>query len=342
MEVESISNCPVCDAEGYIFLENCEDYNFGIAGTWSFKKCKQCKSLWIDPRPKQEYISLLYPENGYFTDTEPQSQLIASEKFLKRLILSIKLGILEHKFNYPGLFEKASIKLGFQLGKLISFFPAFCKWAGYTIRFIPYQHEGHLLEVGAGNGSFLLLMKELGWQVTGIEPDLKASQKAINLGLNIVSCGVEETILESNTYDAIVLHHVIEHIAKPKLVIDKLVNALKPGGVLVSIAPNPTGIISSLFKSKWYELDSPRHLVLPSPEGYQYLFEKTESTLKVSTTMKISFWVWRESLRLYKTGKIGFYSDKLALFLTILGSFLSKILPNIGEEVICQCKKLTD
>lgn len=337
MQLESIPKCPLCNSEGSLLIKNLRDYICGVPGTWSFKKCHQCKSLWIDPRPTKEMIPSLYPRNYCFTHTEPQSPLKSPKGFAQQLKFAVKLGILEQAFGYQGLSHQTSLSWGIALGKLISWFPKMSKWAGYTVRFLSYRSQGHLLEVGTGNGSFLWLMDKLGWQVTGIEPDPQAAQAAAATGLKIIQCDIEQVELRASSYDAIVLHHVLEHLPNPKNTLTKLVNSLKPGGILVSISPNPIGFIANSFAENWYQLDPPRHLVLPSPEGYKSMFSKTSVVeVNVSTTMQTAFWMYKESLSLKQTGKPGLYQGWLVpKIFSWLNSMLLYIFPNSGEEVIC-------
>jgi 2-polyprenyl-3-methyl-5-hydroxy-6-metoxy-1,4-benzoquinol methylase len=340
LKLEPVQSCPVCGSNGYVRLEGCRDHICGLSGNWSFRKCQQCDSLWIDPRPTKEMISYLYPDNYCFTHTQPEAPLKEPEGFFNKLRFSAKLAILEHKFGYKGLSQQASLSLGIKLGKFIRFLPGIPKWAGYTVRFLPYYPQGRLLEVGAGNGQFLWLMNELGWHVEGIEPDPKAAQAAAVTGLKLIKCGVEDVDLEPSSYDAIVLHHVLEHLPDPKTVLKKLEYSLKPGGVLVSISPNPVGIIASCFKNNWYELDAPRHFILPSRKGYEFMLEGTKFQVKVYTILQIFFWICRESLSIHQTGIVGKYTGWLVP--KILGLFTSILLPffpDLGEEVVCYAVK---
>jgi 2-polyprenyl-3-methyl-5-hydroxy-6-metoxy-1,4-benzoquinol methylase len=208
------------------------------------------------------------------------------------------------------------------------------------IRYIPYKLGGKLLEVGIGNGQYLLLMKELGWEVEGIEPDTEASKTAQEMGFKIQSCEVQDAQLNHNYYDAVILHHVTEHLPDPKNTLQKLISSLKVNGIIVSISPNPIGFISSVFQQYWYELDAPRHLVLPSPKGYNYMFLESNLTTKTWTTMQMSYWMYRESLSIKKNDSVGKQGD--SIWLKIMSFYLKMLLfikPECGEEVICVVTK---
>jgi SAM-dependent methyltransferase len=183
-------------------------------------------------------------------------------------------------------------------------------------------------------------MKTLGWQVEGIEPDHLAAESAASVGIKVLSCTLEEAVLESNTYDAIVMHHVLEHLPDPRTALLQLITCLKPGGVLISISPNPNGIIAKQFGRNWYALDAPRHLVLPSSQGYRRMLEGTEVNVAVSSTMQIGFWMFRESFSLKLTGSVGNLTYSLIpKIATTLSSLLLLFFPEIGEELICYATK---
>ncbi len=341
VKTQSVTRCPACNSEGKTLLENCRDRICYLPGNWSFKKCQECDSLWLDPSPTKEMIPSLYPSDYPFTHSQAKKPLQEPQGFIRQLMFAFKLGVLARKFKYPNLDKQTSLPFGFFCGKLLSYLPGVSKSVGYMVRFLSYCPQGKLLEVGTGNGSFLWLMSKLGWQVEGIEPDPVAAKAAKDTGLNVWQCGIEDADLEAESYDAIVLHHVLEHIPEPKTVLEKLVNCLKPGGVLVCVTPNPVSNAANIFKNNWYGLaETPRHLVLPSPEGYKSMLQKSNTLVKVSTTMKIAFWMYRESLSIQKTGEVGKYQKTLLpKIATILSSFLLPIFPHIGEEVICYATK---
>lgn len=342
ISTQKIDQCPECGSSGKIYITDCQDLICKIPGSWTFYQCSSCQSLWLNPSPTPDSIPKLYTNAYHFTHGTPSSPLTEPTGLIPKVKFAIKLGIWMQAFGYEQLERHTSIPHFIRLGRLISFLPGQRQRAGYSIRFLHNRnHDQHrLLEVGTGNGSFLWLMHHLGWEVEGLEPDPLAAQSAQETGLTIIPQTVEAANLSRSHYDAIVLHHVLEHLPDHQSVVKKLVSSLKPGGVLVSISPNPTGIISKVFKESWYALDAPRHLSLPSPDGYRKLFQNENVSVKVHTTMQIIFWMCRESLSIQKTGQVSSYNGSLLPQLSvILGSLLSVFNPYLGEEVICVATK---
>jgi 2-polyprenyl-3-methyl-5-hydroxy-6-metoxy-1,4-benzoquinol methylase len=295
----------------------------------------------MDPRPTKDMIPSLYPE--YYTHKQASnSTLQHPEGWLKQLVFSAKLSIIKQNYGYHDLIKIAPSKIGIIIGSIMSYFPSIARWGGRNIRYVKYKSHGKLLDAGCGNGSFLNLMKDLGWQTFGIEIDAKAVKAAQSKNLNVSQCGVEDANLEHDSYDVITMHHVLEHCADPRETIKKLANSLKSGGLLVSVSPNPSGIIAKWFGSSWRGLEPPRHLVIPSPQGYTLLLQDLGFTVEVWTnsTFTLAKWMCIQSLGIRKTGDInGYQKWFMPKFLGILAQLISLISTNSGEEVICVAVK---
>ena len=130
---------------------------------------------------------------------------------------------------------------------------------------------GRVLDVGCGNGGFLVFMRELGWSVEGIDPDREAVARACEAGANARVGTADQLGAEDAAYDAITLHHVIEHIHDPATALARVRARLKPGGTLWIAAPNANSPGHEMFGTNWVALDAPRHLVLFSEAGLRGL-----------------------------------------------------------------------
>ena len=336
MKLEPVPSCPICGSNGTIALEGCRDFLFDGPETWVYRRCLQCATLWLDPRPTREMIPSLY-QAGYCTHSEHAATPTRQYGFRA----SLKLAILERVYGYTGLSDHASSRLGAFLGKSFSFVPRLSSRAGFNVRHLVSRPQGSLLDVGAGNGEFLRLMRELGWQAVGIEPDPSAARIAASIGLEVICCSVEDALLEPCAYDAVTLHHVLEHLCEPKTTLQKLARSLKPGGVLVSISPNPVGVMAHWFHHAWRGLEPPRHLVLPSPDGYRRLFESLGLRAQVRTTMRNAFWMYRDSVSIKHGGRVGLYQKRFLpkIFSSVGSNIILPLFRNSGEEVICIATK---
>jgi 2-polyprenyl-3-methyl-5-hydroxy-6-metoxy-1,4-benzoquinol methylase len=122
---------------------------------------------------------------------------------------------------------------------------------------------GRLLEIGCGNGSFLTAMSAKGWDAVGIDFDQKAVDVANKRhGENVRRGELINCQFASDSFDAILMNNVIEHIWNPVETVSECFRILKPNGRLVMITPNSDSDGHKLFKRDWRGLEPPRHLFI--------------------------------------------------------------------------------
>ena len=98
--------------------------------------------------------------------------------------------------------------------------------------------SGKVLEIGCGVGSFLRLMRGMGWDVLGIEPDANyAIAGGQEYGIPIRAEIFEETRLDSSDFDMVCLFHVIEHVESPSGLLRRIWQTLTLNGVLFLECP---------------------------------------------------------------------------------------------------------
>jgi len=99
-----------------------------------------------------------------------------------------------------------------------------------------------VLDVGCAIGSLGKYLKETkNCHVVGIEIDKNAAEIARNIYDKVIIGDVEELqeIVFSNEYfDAIILADILEHLARPDILLVKLKRYLKPEGYVIASIPN--------------------------------------------------------------------------------------------------------
>ncbi len=134
--------------------------------------------------------------------------------------------------------------------------------------------QGSVLDIGAGAGEFLYLMRKRGWKTIGVEPSPVTSRYGREaLGLQILTGTLPEVDLAPSSFDLVTLWDVIEHLPDPLGVVQKITSLLKEGGVLVFSTPNVEGLPARWFKGAWY-MNVPRHLYFFSPKTLQMLIQR--------------------------------------------------------------------
>ena len=157
-----------------------------------------------------------------------------------------------------------------------------------------------LLDIGAGTGDFLLAAKKRGWGVKGVEPNVKARNKALAKGLEL-----EENIndYQNEKFEIITLWHVLEHLPNLEIQIKNIVALLEKGGTLVLAVPNFNSYDAKHYKSHWAAYDAPRHLWHFSQTAISNLF--SNEGMKVIKVKPMIFDAYYVSLlsEKYKSGR---------------------------------------
>ncbi|MFH1742222.1 MAG: class I SAM-dependent methyltransferase [bacterium] len=103
-----------------------------------------------------------------------------------------------------------------------------------------------ILEVGSSPAHCTVLLKQLGYHVTGLDIDpVFISDLCRNYGIDILHMDVEqEPILrDENSFDAVLFTEVFEHLRiDPVHALREIHRVLKPGGTLVFSIPNITPV----------------------------------------------------------------------------------------------------
>jgi SAM-dependent methyltransferase len=142
------------------------------------------------------------------------------------------------------------------------------------VRFLPALVKGRLLDVGCGSGEWLASMRERGWNVAGLDFDQDAVRIAKQSGLEVRSGTLKEQNYASKSFDAVTLHHVIEHVPDPVETLTECARILVNGGQLVLSTPNSASLGHRIFKEYWRGLEPPRHLHIFSGRSLRRVLEQ--------------------------------------------------------------------
>jgi glycosyltransferase involved in cell wall biosynthesis/2-polyprenyl-3-methyl-5-hydroxy-6-metoxy-1,4-benzoquinol methylase len=115
--------------------------------------------------------------------------------------------------------------------------------------------SGRLLEIGCGDGDFLVAAEAEGWRVTGIEFSAAACEKTRQrLKQGEVRCGeLSSAELPAETFDLCVISDVIEHVRSPREFLREIHRVLKPGASLFIATPSTDSWSARLMRQKWME-----------------------------------------------------------------------------------------
>lgn len=170
------------------------------------------------------------------------------------------------------------------------------------------RDTGSILDIGCGTGAFLKTMRQAGWQITGIEPDEKARKNALEMNGIAALPGEAMDQFGNDSFDAITLWHVLEHVHDLHGYLENIKRLIKPDGKIFIAVPNYTAYDARYYQSHWAAWDVPRHLYHFSPESMRKLVRLHNLEVKEIRPLWFdSFYVSLLSQK-YKDGKPGLIS----------------------------------
>jgi ubiquinone/menaquinone biosynthesis C-methylase UbiE len=154
-----------------------------------------------------------------------------------------------------------------------------------------------IIDIGAGDGSLLEAFRLAGTpaqQLWGSELDATTIQNLEARGFKGVLQRAEEMDFPSGTFDAVTMIQVIEHVAEPMQLIQRLHGMMSPGGILFMETPNMASWDRRFFSRRtWGGYHFPRHWTLWDPETMtQMLHRSGFDVVSITTLPAAVIWVW--------------------------------------------------
>lgn len=258
------THCPVCGSSDINPLHAVKDYT--VSGKeFVIWQCAACTLRFTQDVPDAAHIAPYYKAEDYISHTDES----------KGMLTTLYKKVRNHTLGK----KKALIQKETGLGK------------------------GRILDVGCGTGAFLHTMKEAGWQAQGVEPDPDARNMARKLyGLEVSAPDALETFAPES-FDAITLWHVLEHVHDLHPYMERLQALLKANGRLFIAVPNYRSVDADVYRLQWAAYDVPRHLYHFTPKAIQALLQQHNLVLSASQPMWFdSFYISLLSSK-YRNGK---------------------------------------
>ncbi len=282
MNQDTTSTCPLCSGTGTAAF-SCTDLMFSGDRMFHYHQCNDCGLIYQQPFPDEIDIAGFYPEN-YNIYTEPTHTTFSASK---RLYLNTRLG-------YTHLDTTGASR-----PRIVN-------------EVIPWVPNGKLLDIGCGNGEYLLRMKSIGWQCTGVEFNDQAASICRKHNLDVFQGDLATANFDDASFDFVTAHHLIEHVPDPHALMKQIARITRPGGFVLIRTPNSESLGRKFFGRYWFANEVPRHLLLYSEHNLKLLAGKYG--LQCSRTLRpVKPKLVLRSLE-YKLGNPGKPLEKVALF----------------------------
>jgi SAM-dependent methyltransferase len=134
---------------------------------------------------------------------------------------------------------------------------------------------GALLEVGSGNGFFLLEARASGYaDVTGVEPSREAVAKADSAIADRLVCDVMRPgLLDAATFDVVCLFQVFDHIPDPNELLTECRRILRPDGLVLALNHDVTALPNRIMRERSPIIDV-EHTYLYNRATMRDIFER--------------------------------------------------------------------
>ena len=126
-----------------------------------------------------------------------------------------------------------------------------------------------ILDIGSGAGVFVYVLRKMGLNAAGLEPNEGYAKYSIDELRVPVQVGFIQDIEDSTKYDLITLHHVLEHLYDPLGILRKIAALLKDDGFLAIEVPNA----ENLWQDPKNRYHSAHHYTF-NPETLEYIGQK--------------------------------------------------------------------
>lgn len=102
------------------------------------------------------------------------------------------------------------------------------------------HHFNRLLDIGCGDGSFSVILKDFAKEVYGIDIAKTAVETSKKKGIKAVQVDIDEEgfPFENNYFDAVFAGEIIEHLHDTDNILDEIYRVSKPKGLCVITTPN--------------------------------------------------------------------------------------------------------
>lgn len=131
-----------------------------------------------------------------------------------------------------------------------------------------FRRLNRILEVGPGRGWFLEEAGRKGWETWAVEINVDALQRLHDRGIaHIVNDSAENFDLPDESFDAVRMWDVIEHLPSPKKALANIYRTLRRGGLLRLSTTNFASLSRWVNGPEWVYLNGADHIYLFEPSS---------------------------------------------------------------------------
>jgi 2-polyprenyl-3-methyl-5-hydroxy-6-metoxy-1,4-benzoquinol methylase len=256
---ETVESCPNCGGTDRRFWRKSYDRLYRVSRQeFIYSSCTRCGVVFLSSRPFERDAPKFYPID--YAPYQPAPASAASND---------PSGVSETKPTFQSV-RKALRKVVEGLNKTTVRFSPDTLGEEIQIFYRPERAGARLLDFGCGTDSFLNQARAQGWETLGMDVSPQAIEQLRRSGHQgfLISPSVWGEIPDESI-DLVRMNHVLEHLYNPAATLALVRSKMRPGARLHIALPNPRSVSARLFRSRWFSLECPRHVVLYSPAALE-------------------------------------------------------------------------
>jgi len=141
--------------------------------------------------------------------------------------------------------------------------------------------QGRLLEIGSGLGH-LVSQLENSFQTNATDVNPWALSRSLQIARSTghVASSAEGLPYKDETFDLVIIKHVVEHLPHPEKAISELARVTVPGGILILATPNLSSLLKPWKGESWIGYQDPTHISLKPPEEWLSMLSQAGFAVK--------------------------------------------------------------
>ncbi|MDR2140600.1 MAG: class I SAM-dependent methyltransferase [Deltaproteobacteria bacterium] len=130
-----------------------------------------------------------------------------------------------------------------------------------------------LLDIGAGNGDFVLLAQERDWRAVAMELNLESAAQLEKSGIQVIVKPLELVDIAPGSFSLVTMWEVLEHLTEPKNILYEARRILHDEGLLLILVPNAGSLVTRLLHERSDTFGGHSHLNHFNPSSLRKILE---------------------------------------------------------------------
>jgi SAM-dependent methyltransferase len=290
--------CPLCGENAPELAMYARDRLFGRPGYYKIVRCTACNLRYLSPRPTLQSLGLHYPDD-YFIYKAPEQE--------NPLIRPLTAWF--DRRHWLSAIRRIERALG------------------------PFTEATRVVDVGCGLNHLLYHLKQQRGTV-GVGVDFKPEVAAYVRDVRkmpVVQGTLHDGHFKDGEFDLVTMNEYLEHEPNPRGVLREAHRITKKGGHVWIEVPLINSLPSRLFKSRWSQVDAPRHLVHFTPETLTMMLERSGYKVERIGTFQIPLLIGVSMLQALGATRMGSLGLIDSMLVTLLALPFAPVSPWLDE-----------